>query len=89
MKDSSIRDTGEGYKTPHRGQAFWDYRPFSRLLFWGKDYTTAINYLLKNTLEALGFLTYEPRAKNYVYENMQRRKINDGPAMNRARGSKR
>jgi REP element-mobilizing transposase RayT len=70
VKDLSIRDTGEGYKTPHNGQAFWEYRPFSRLLFWGKDYKTALNYLLKNTLEAVGFIKYEPRAKNYAYEKV-------------------
>lgn len=68
VKDLSIRDTGEGYKTPHNGQAFWEYRPFSRLLYWGKDYKKALTYLLKNTLEALGFIKYEARAKNYVYE---------------------
>lgn len=60
--------TGEGYKTPYTGQAFWDYRPFSRLLHWGKDYKSTLNYLLKNTLEAIGFIPYTPRLKNYAYE---------------------
>ena len=72
IKDLSIRDirpgAGEGYKTPHTGQAFWEYRPFSRLLYWGKDYNQSLRYLLKNTLEAVGFIKYEPRAKNYAYE---------------------
>ncbi|MBC7458243.1 MAG: transposase [Bdellovibrionaceae bacterium] len=68
VKDLSIRGTGEGYKAPHNGQAFWEYRPFSRLLYWGKDYKKALGYLLKNTLEAVGFIKYEPREKNYVYE---------------------
>ncbi len=58
---------GEGYKTPYKGQAFWEYRPFSRLLHWGKDYKTAISYLLQNTLEALGFTPYTPRKENYAY----------------------
>lgn len=72
LKDLSIRDigprAGEGYKALHTGQAFWEYRPFSRLLYWGKDYTQALKYLLKNSLEAVGFIEYKPRAKNYVYE---------------------
>lgn len=73
VKDLSIRDAGEGYKRPHNGQAFWEYRPFSRLLFWGKDYKAALNYLLKNSLEAVGFIKYEPRAKNYAYEKELKR----------------
>ena len=72
IKDLSIRDTGEGFKTPHPGQAFWEYRPFSRLLYWGKDYKASLNYLLKNTLEAIGFIKYEPRTKNYAYEREMR-----------------
>ena len=68
VKDISLRDTGDGFKTPHPGQAFWEYRPFSRLLYWGMDYKASLNYLLKNTLEAIGFMQYQPRAKNYVYE---------------------
>lgn len=61
-------DAGEGYKTPHKGQAFWEYRPFSRLITWEKDYTNTLAYLLKNTLEAIGFIPDKPRARNYVYE---------------------
>ncbi|MBC7754267.1 MAG: transposase [Moraxellaceae bacterium] len=88
VKDLLIREAGEGYKTPHQGQAFWEYRPFSRLLFWGKDYKTVINYLLKNTLEALGFLKYEPRAKNYVYEKIHERKRKREPNISWARDFK-
>jgi len=58
---------GEGYANPHNGQAFWEYRPFSRLLHWGKDYQTAVSYLLQNTLEALGFIPYQSRKINYAY----------------------
>ncbi len=58
---------GEGYQTPYKGQAFWEYRPFSRLLHWGKDYKTALSYLLQNTLEALGFIPYTPRKVSSAY----------------------
>jgi REP element-mobilizing transposase RayT len=40
------------------GLKFWDARPFTRILEWGKDYTNACQYLLQNTLEALGFVPY-------------------------------
>lgn len=65
-------ELGEGYKKPYQGQAFWDYRPFSRLLYWGKDYTNALNYLLQNTLEAVGFIPYIPRTKNYAYKKYKK-----------------
>jgi REP element-mobilizing transposase RayT len=45
-----------------KGLKFWDARPFTRILEWGKDYTNACRYLLQNTLEALGFIPYRPRA---------------------------
>jgi REP element-mobilizing transposase RayT len=44
-----------------KGLKFWDARPFTRILEWGKDYTNACRYLLQNTLEALGFAPYLPR----------------------------
>lgn len=40
---------------------FWDQRPFSRIVSWGKDFRAVSNYLLQNTLEALGFIPYQPR----------------------------
>ncbi len=61
-------DWGEGPKTLHPGQAFWENRPFTRILFWGKDYGATLDYLRQNTLEALGFISYQTRAKNYTYE---------------------
>jgi len=43
---------------------FWDKRPFTRILEWGKDFKISCDYLLQNTLEALGFTPYKPRKKN-------------------------
>lgn len=62
------RKPGEGVVKQHKGQAFWEFRPFSRLLYWGKDYNQTLAYLLKNTLEAIGFILYKKRSKNYAYE---------------------
>ncbi len=33
---------------------FWDYRPFSRVVGWGKDFAIMKDYILKNTLDVLG-----------------------------------
>ena len=63
------------YKTPHKGQAFWDFRPFSRILYWGKDYQTACNYLLRNTLEALGFIAYRPRKMIATYQKILKKQF--------------
>ncbi len=40
---------------------FWDKRPFTRVASWGKDFQGLCNYLLRNTLEAIGFIPYKPR----------------------------
>ena len=40
---------------------FWDQRPFTRIVEWGKDFRKVSRYLLQNTLEALGFIGYQPR----------------------------
>jgi REP element-mobilizing transposase RayT len=41
--------------SPTRIKQFWDGRPFSRIVEWGKAYKDARNYLEKNRLQALGF----------------------------------
>ncbi len=53
--DGSIHQTPEG---------FWQFRPFSRITNWGKDFKQCIGYLKQNVLEAFGFVNYKPR-KNY------------------------
>jgi hypothetical protein len=46
-----------------RGKAlkFWDARPFTRVVEWGRDLRNVCAYLRQNTLEALGFIAYKPR----------------------------
>jgi REP element-mobilizing transposase RayT len=44
-----------------QGKRFWDAKPYTRILEWGRDFKTTCRYVLKNTLEALGFIPYEPR----------------------------
>jgi REP element-mobilizing transposase RayT len=44
-----------------KGLKFWDARPFTRLLEWGRDFKVACGYVLQNKLEALGFIPYQSR----------------------------
>jgi REP element-mobilizing transposase RayT len=48
------------------GQKFWQFRPFTRVLHWGRDFRTCCQYVLQNTLEAIGFLIYQPRRDRYA-----------------------
>jgi REP element-mobilizing transposase RayT len=45
---------------------FWDAKPYTKILEWGREYKTVCNYLLQNTLEALGFIPYQPRKQKAV-----------------------
>ncbi len=73
MKNHSYADffkkiRGEGViniKNQHKEQRFWQLRPFTRILSWGRDYKTCMNYLEQNTLEALGFIAYKERRDYY------------------------
>lgn len=47
-------------------QQFWQFRPWSRVLSWGRDYRTCCAYVVQNTLEALGFIEYRPRNNSYA-----------------------
>lgn len=42
-------------------QQFWDARPFTRILEWGRDFQSTCAYLKQNVLEALGFIPVQPR----------------------------
>lgn len=44
---------------------FWERRPFTRIVEWGRAYKQACDYLLQNTLEALGFIEYKPRKTRF------------------------
>lgn len=44
-----------------RSLKFWDARPWTRIVDWGRDYRRVCDYLVQNTLEALGFVQYKER----------------------------
>ncbi len=50
----------------HSRKSFWTCRPFTRVVFWGRDYRGVYNYVQKNILEAIGFIEYIPRG--YFYQ---------------------
>lgn len=56
-----------------QGIRFWDARPFTRILEWGRDYKRACSYLLQNTLEALGFAPYRPRKNDRLRKSARPR----------------
>lgn len=49
-----------------KGQAFWQFRPWTRVMPWGQAFKACCKYLTQNTLEALGFTTYKPRKNIYA-----------------------
>lgn len=40
---------------------FWDARPYTRIIEWGREFRVVSQYVVQNTLEALGFIPYQPR----------------------------
>lgn len=48
-------------------QRFFNFRPFTRIIHWGKDFTASCGYIKRNILEALGFIAYKPRKDYYSH----------------------
>jgi REP element-mobilizing transposase RayT len=65
FKDFKKSLWGEGPVGDKKSQGFWEFRPFTRILYWGKDYQACCRYVLQNTLEALGFIQYKVRRNFY------------------------
>ena len=59
-----LSQSGDGSIADELSHCFWQFRPFSRLVNWGKDFKKCTSYLKQNILEALGFIPYTVR-KNY------------------------
>lgn len=51
------RGSGQGLK-------FWDARPYTRVVEWGREFKAVCRYVLQNTLEALGFIPFQPRGRS-------------------------
>ena len=46
---------------------FWALLTYTRVVSWGKEFTTVAKYILQNTLEALRVIAYQPRKRNKKY----------------------
>ena len=51
-------------KTKSEKNKFWAYLTFSRVMTWGRDFKTVVNYIIQNQLEATGQISYKPRSIN-------------------------
>ncbi len=40
---------------------FWDSRPYSRILSWGREFKNVLLYVQRNTLESFGKLSFKTR----------------------------
>jgi REP element-mobilizing transposase RayT len=47
--------------SPGRFEKFWDSKPFTRLLAWGRAFRAVTHYLSLNSLEAIGFTKVDAR----------------------------
>lgn len=53
-------------RSQRKPQGFWEFRPFTRVMYWGRDFKKCCEYLRQNTLEAIGFVAYKPRINYYA-----------------------
>lgn len=60
LKSRQLPFVGDG------GQGFWQYRPFSRVVSWGRDFKKCFKYIEQNILEALGVVPYTTRNNHYA-----------------------
>ncbi len=44
-----------------RLQVKWPWRPFTRIVQWGRDFTSAARYVIQNQMESAGVIRYKPR----------------------------
>lgn len=48
------------------------YRPFTKIVEWGRQFKWVINYCLQNKEEAFGIRTYKPRHKRKIIKNSRK-----------------
>ena len=65
-KTRAIPVTGDGSVSSNASSGFWEFRPFSRVVNWGRDFKMCVKYLKQNVLEAFGFIPYKPRRNFYI-----------------------
>jgi len=53
-------------KLREKENKFWQTRIYSRILSWGREFKTVKAYVIQNTLEALGIMTYKTRKTRQI-----------------------
>jgi REP element-mobilizing transposase RayT len=65
QRAQQLSQRGDGPQTAklvgRKLQGFWQFRPFSRIVNWGRDFKICMSYIKQNVLEALGFVPYKVR----------------------------
>jgi len=51
-------------QSSNKKEKFWDQRPFTKILEWGRMHRAALKYLTQNMLEAIGFIPYQERGSS-------------------------
>ncbi len=62
-----------GRKGNELTKSFWDVRPWSRIVAWGKAFFTVKNYVIRNQLESLGRIAYQPREKSTLLSRKKKK----------------
>lgn len=66
------------------------FRPWSRILHWGRSFQIALKYTLQNHLEATGAIPYQARKKDILRTKKLLRELenNRSPKLRRANAAK-
>lgn len=65
FRKALVKKWGDTSETQGKGQQFFQFRPYTRLINWGRDFRGCVRYLRRNFLEAIGFISYKPRVGRY------------------------
>jgi len=49
----------------------WLYRPYTRVIEWGRDFKRACTYVFQNELEGLGIIAYQKRKRGVTRKSCQ------------------
>lgn len=52
-------------------KGFWFARPYTRILEWGKDLQTTLDYLYQNEMEAIGMARYSERNASTIHQRLR------------------
>ncbi len=53
----------------------WIYRPYTRVLAWGRDFKNTLKYVIQNELEGLGLIARSPRKRKVQPKSLARKRV--------------